>query len=64
MRRGAVRTAGNEFLGVWIPKPLVILMESAVGHSDRSKFIRAALREQIAKKQAKKVRPTRELLKS
>jgi metal-responsive CopG/Arc/MetJ family transcriptional regulator len=39
-------------------------MESAVGDSDRSKFIRAALRERIARKQAKKVGSNRELLKS
>ena len=64
MKRCAVRPLENDFLGVWIPKPLVALMESAVGGSDRSKFIRAALRERIARKQAKTVGSNRELLKS
>jgi metal-responsive CopG/Arc/MetJ family transcriptional regulator len=64
MKRGAVQTAESKFLGVWIPKPLVVLMESAMGHADRSKFIRAALRERIARKQAKKVGANQELLKS
>ena len=50
MKRGMVRTAESRFLGVWIPKPLVVLMESAMGDSDRSKFIRAALRERIVRK--------------
>jgi metal-responsive CopG/Arc/MetJ family transcriptional regulator len=64
MKRGVVRAAESEFLGVWIPKPLVVLMESAMADCDRSKFIRAALRERIARKQAKKVCSDRELLKS
>ena len=63
MKRGAARAAESEFLGVWIPKPLAVLMEGAVGDSDRSKFIRAALRERIARKQAKRVFSNRELLK-
>jgi hypothetical protein len=64
MKRGMVRTAESRFLGVWIPKPLVVLMESAMGDSDRSKFIRAALRERIVRKHAKKMSANRELLKS
>ena len=61
MKHGVVRTPENEFLGVWIPKPLVALMEGAMGDSDRSKFIRAALRERIARKEEKKACSNREL---
>jgi hypothetical protein len=64
VKRGVARTAEREVLGVWVPKPLVALMERAMGDSDHSKFIRAALRERIARKQAKKVCSNRELLKS
>jgi hypothetical protein len=63
MKRRAAPAAESEFLGVWIAKPLAVLMESVVGDSDRSRFIRAALRERIAR-QPKKVCPNRELLKS
>lgn len=64
MKRGVVRTDEREVLGVWVPKPLVALEEKAMGDSDQSEFIRAALRERIARKQATKVCSRRELLKS
>ncbi|MDR3405140.1 MAG: ribbon-helix-helix protein, CopG family [Chthoniobacter sp.] len=48
-RRGSVTAAESEFIGVWIPKPLVALLDHAVRmtDSDRSKILRAAVREKL-----------------
>jgi len=51
MNRGAVKTAESEFVAAWIPKSLVREIDAAVQRldSDRSKFLRAAAREKIAR---------------
>jgi hypothetical protein len=47
MKRGTIRIKDSEFLGVWVPKPLVILIDRNMGDSDRSKFLRNAIREKL-----------------
>jgi metal-responsive CopG/Arc/MetJ family transcriptional regulator len=54
MKRGAVRTKDSEFLGAWMPRPLVRLIDKRIQilDLDRSKFIRKAIREQIERELA------------
>ena len=49
MKRGAIRKRDSELVALWVPKALVDAMDSAVNKedSDRSKFIRRALRRHI-----------------
>ena len=49
MSRGSVKKREAEMVALWIPKPLVKALDRGVRKidSDRSKFIRAALREKI-----------------
>lgn len=51
MKRGAVTAAQSEFVGTWMPIPLVNGLDEAVQlqDSDRSKFIRRAVAEKIEK---------------
>jgi len=51
MKRGAVRSADSIFVGAWIPIPLVNALDEAVQtkDSDRSKLLREALAEKVAK---------------
>jgi metal-responsive CopG/Arc/MetJ family transcriptional regulator len=48
-KRGANAATESEFIGVWIPKALVALLDAAVRKtdSDRSKILRAAVREKL-----------------
>lgn len=52
MKRGAIRIKDSTFVGFWIPKQLVKLLDQGVDESDsdRSKFIRGAVREKLALK--------------
>jgi metal-responsive CopG/Arc/MetJ family transcriptional regulator len=49
--RGAVTKAGANFLGAYVPKEIVDLVDLAVRQedTDRSKFIRSALREKLVR---------------
>jgi len=49
MKRGSVDTKKSELVALWIPHPLLIALDRAVEveDSDRSKFIRRALRNHI-----------------
>lgn len=49
MKRGAVRTKSSEMVALWVPRPLISCLDRAVKaeDSDRSKFIRNAIRERI-----------------
>lgn len=49
MKRGAVRTKSSELVALWVPRTLVSGLDLAVRaeDSDRSKFIRNAIRERI-----------------
>ena len=51
MKRGAVTKTRAEFLGLWVPKDLVRLIDRGVQitDSDRSKFVRAAIREKLGR---------------
>ena len=51
IKRGAVRTNDSVFVGAWLPLPLIALLDNAVleWDSDRSKIIRDALRDKVAK---------------
>lgn len=53
MKRGNVTKAESDFIGLWVPKPLVQLLERGIriADSDRSKFIRAAIREKVQREQ-------------
>lgn len=46
----------KEFLGLWIPAPLSQLLDQGVKKvdSDRSKFVRAAIREKLQREPALK----------
>jgi len=44
MKRGAVTTASAEMLAAWIPKALAHQLDT-----DRSKFLRAAIREHLVR---------------
>ena len=49
MQRGALRKSDCVFVGAWLPLPLVSALDQAVMafDSDRSKIIRAALKEKV-----------------
>jgi metal-responsive CopG/Arc/MetJ family transcriptional regulator len=51
MKRGVIRKSESEFIGLWIPKPLVSLIDHGVRKldTDRSKFIRQAVREKVSR---------------
>lgn len=44
--RGSVRKSNSKLVAVWLPTPMVALIDRAVetGDTDRSKFIREAIR--------------------
>jgi metal-responsive CopG/Arc/MetJ family transcriptional regulator len=49
MKRGAVTKSNARMINVWFPKPVMPLMDRGVQleDSDRSKFIRRAVRERL-----------------
>ena len=66
MKRRAAGEGCAKFLGVWLPRGLVVLLEAAVacGDTDRSKFVRLALTEKMEKlerrQRASRARKTRQ----
>lgn len=56
MKRGSVPKAGAKLVNLWFPKDLIPLLDEAVAHedSDRSKFIRNAVRDRIDRVKASK----------
>jgi metal-responsive CopG/Arc/MetJ family transcriptional regulator len=59
MVRGAVRKSDSDFVGVWFPRELVVAVEDAVQSqdTDRSKFIRTAVRERLQREGLLRDRP-------
>ncbi len=53
-KRGAVRKATSKFLGVWLPDPLVDIIDQEIVRtdSDRSKFMRSAIKEKLERRAA------------
>ncbi len=51
MKRGAVRNKNAQLLGAWLPDAMIVLLDQAVQEhdTDRSKFVRAAIREKLTK---------------
>lgn len=51
MKRGSAKRPESKLLSVWVPKSLVPLLDEGVRRedSDRSKFIRNAIREKLAR---------------
>jgi len=51
MKRRSLKRPGSKLLSVWVPKSLVPLLDEGVRKedSDRSKFIRNAIREKLAR---------------
>ncbi len=51
MKRGAVKTTKSEMVALWLPKPLANALDTEVqrADSDRSKIIRHAIREKLAR---------------
>ena len=49
MKRGAVQTRNSVMVAVWIPKPMLAVMDAIIllEDSDRSKFARKAIRSRI-----------------
>jgi metal-responsive CopG/Arc/MetJ family transcriptional regulator len=49
MKRGSVKTRKSDLVALWIPKPLAAALDRGVKieDSDRSKFIRNAVREKL-----------------
>lgn len=49
MKRGAINTAQAEFIGLWVPKEMIRMIDRGVkiADSDRSKFVRAAIRDKL-----------------
>ena len=49
MNRGAVKTKQAELVALWVPKEMLAIIDIAVRNedSDRSKFIRRAIRNQV-----------------
>lgn len=49
MKRGVIRKSESKLLGVWVPGDLIPLLDIGVRKedSDRSKFIRQAIREKL-----------------
>ena len=54
MKRGAVKKSECKLVNVWMPISLLEVLDSAVksSDSDRSKFIRQAIREKTTVKEA------------
>lgn len=52
MRRGAVRKSQAHLIAVWVPIHLASAIDQAVERddTDRSKFVREAIREHVARK--------------
>ena len=50
MKRGSVKSSESELVALWVPRPLLAALDHAVGQEDsnRSKFIRKAVRNRIA----------------
>ena len=51
MVRGSVKNQSSKLIGVWVPVELVDAMEAVIKleDSDRSKFVRNAIRHRISK---------------
>lgn len=51
MNRGAVKKDESKLLTVWVPQELFPLLDQgvAIEDSDRSKFVRNAIREKLAR---------------
>ena len=51
MKRGSVKNTKSSLVALWVPKPLAAALDRGVQSedSDRSKFIRNALREKLAR---------------
>lgn len=51
MRRGAVQNKKAQLLGAWLPDAMIEQLDRAVVEydTDRSKFVRAAIREKLIK---------------
>lgn len=49
LKRGAVKKSDSTFIGGWVPDRLLVQVDQAIQQQDldRSKFIRAALREKL-----------------
>ncbi|HVU28382.1 MAG TPA: hypothetical protein VHG71_11685 [Verrucomicrobiae bacterium] len=49
MKRGVVKTSKSDLVALWIPKPMAAALDQGVHieDSDRSKFIRNAVREKL-----------------
>lgn len=49
MKRGGVKKSHSKLINLWIPETVIAVMDSAVQtlDTDRSKFIRQAIREKI-----------------
>jgi metal-responsive CopG/Arc/MetJ family transcriptional regulator len=58
MKRSSARKWGSKLLSVWVPKAMVPLLDEGVRKedSDRSKFIRNAIREKLARDGVRKNR--------
>lgn len=54
MHRGSITKQRSALIGVWVPKAVIPLLDEAVRaeDTDRSKFIRAAIREKLQRKAA------------
>ena len=52
MKRGSVTKAESELVSFWLPRAIAAMLDAAVRKTDtdRSKFIRSALREKLALK--------------
>lgn len=51
MKRGSIQHKNAKLLGAWLPDALVAALDRAVEEkdTDRSKFVRAAIREKLAR---------------
>ena len=51
MKRGSGKRPKGRMLAVWVPETLLLLLDQGVRkvNSDRSKFIRRAIREKLAR---------------
>lgn len=58
MKRGSISKSRSRLINLWIPNPLLPLIDQAVEieDTDRSKFIRNAIREKIDRIPPEKVR--------
>lgn len=52
--RGSVKKKGSKLVALWLPDPLARLVDKAVenGDTDRSKFIREAIRQHCRRNQS------------